>query len=53
MGKVREAMRPEFLNRIDEIVLFQKLDQNSRAQVAVLLPCVTAPAAGPELRLEH
>ncbi|MFD4422090.1 ATP-dependent Clp protease ATP-binding subunit [Agromyces sp. NPDC058484] len=27
MGKVREAMRPEFLNRIDEIVLFQKLDQ--------------------------
>ena len=28
MGKVREAMRPEFLNRIDEIVLFQKLDES-------------------------
>ena len=27
MGKLREAMRPEFLNRIDEIVLFRKLDQ--------------------------
>ena len=27
MGKLREAMRPEFLNRIDEIVLFRKLDK--------------------------
>ncbi|MCI4658787.1 ATP-dependent Clp protease ATP-binding subunit [Cryobacterium zhongshanensis] len=26
MGKLREAMRPEFLNRLDEIVLFRKLD---------------------------
>ena len=26
MGKLRETMRPEFLNRIDEIVLFRKLD---------------------------
>ena len=26
-GKLREAMRPEFLNRIDEIVLFRKLDK--------------------------
>ena len=30
MGKLREAMRPEFLNRIDEIVLFRKL---ARAQL--------------------
>jgi ATP-dependent Clp protease ATP-binding subunit ClpC len=27
MGRLRESMRPEFLNRIDEIVLFRKLDQ--------------------------
>ncbi|MEU1972770.1 ATP-dependent Clp protease ATP-binding subunit [Microbacterium sp. NPDC019599] len=26
-GKLREAMRPEFLNRIDEIVLFRKLEK--------------------------
>ncbi len=26
MGRLREAMRPEFLNRIDEIVVFRKLD---------------------------
>ena len=30
MAKLREAMRPEFLNRIDEIVLFRKL---ARAQL--------------------
>ncbi|MFD1212646.1 ATP-dependent Clp protease ATP-binding subunit [Arthrobacter sp. GCM10027362] len=27
MGRLRESMRPEFLNRIDEIVLFRKLDR--------------------------
>ena len=27
MGRLRETMRPEFLNRIDEIVLFRKLDR--------------------------
>ncbi|NKX55727.1 ATP-dependent Clp protease ATP-binding subunit [Arthrobacter mobilis] len=27
MGRLRETMRPEFLNRIDEIVLFRKLDK--------------------------
>ncbi|MDL9980636.1 ATP-dependent Clp protease ATP-binding subunit [Microbacterium sp. ASV49] len=27
MGRLREAMRPEFLNRIDEIVLFRKLEK--------------------------
>ncbi len=26
MGRLRESMRPEFLNRIDEIVIFRKLD---------------------------
>jgi ATP-dependent Clp protease ATP-binding subunit ClpC len=37
MGKLREAMRPEFLNRIDEIVLFQKLDQAQLHQIVRLL----------------
>ncbi|MCD5348104.1 ATP-dependent Clp protease ATP-binding subunit [Agromyces sp. S2-1-8] len=37
MGKVREAMRPEFLNRIDEIVLFQKLDQPQLASIVKLM----------------
>jgi len=37
MGKVREAMRPEFLNRIDEIVLFQKLDQPQLAEIVRLM----------------
>ncbi|MFE6964128.1 ATP-dependent Clp protease ATP-binding subunit [Agromyces sp. NPDC057679] len=42
MGKVREAMRPEFLNRIDEIVLFQKLDQPQLASIVKLMLGATA-----------
>nr|WP_235510765.1 ATP-dependent Clp protease ATP-binding subunit [Curtobacterium sp. Leaf261] len=34
MGRLRESMRPEFLNRIDEIVLFRKLD---RAQLRTIV----------------
>ncbi|MDD9151802.1 ATP-dependent Clp protease ATP-binding subunit [Plantibacter flavus] len=37
MGKLREAMRPEFLNRIDEIVLFRKLDQQQLQEIVVLM----------------
>ncbi|GGF21491.1 ATP-dependent Clp protease ATP-binding subunit [Subtercola lobariae] len=37
MGKLREAMRPEFLNRIDEIVLFQKLEKPQLRQIVSLL----------------
>ncbi|MDQ0574307.1 ATP-dependent Clp protease ATP-binding subunit [Agromyces albus] len=37
MGKLREAMRPEFLNRIDEIVLFRKLDQPQLEQIVRLM----------------
>jgi ATP-dependent Clp protease ATP-binding subunit ClpC len=37
MGKLREAMRPEFLNRIDEIVLFQKLDRAELRDIVRLL----------------
>ena len=37
MGKLREAMRPEFLNRIDEIVLFQKLTRDEIARIVRLM----------------
>ena len=37
MGRLREAMRPEFLNRIDEIVLFRKLDKPQLRQIVRLL----------------
>jgi ATP-dependent Clp protease ATP-binding subunit ClpC len=37
MGKLREAMRPEFLNRIDEIVLFRKLEQAQLREIVRLL----------------
>ncbi|MCU1543149.1 MAG: ATP-dependent Clp protease ATP-binding subunit [Microbacteriaceae bacterium] len=37
MGKLREAVRPEFINRIDEIVLFRKLDRVQLRQIVGLL----------------
>ena len=37
MGKLREAMRPEFLNRIDEIVLFRKLESAQLQDIVRLL----------------
>ncbi|MGO1922022.1 MAG: AAA family ATPase, partial [Microbacterium sp.] len=37
MGKLREAMRPEFLNRIDEIVLFQKLTREELSRIVRLM----------------
>ena len=37
MGKLREAMRPELINRIDEIVLFRKLDRSQIASIVSLL----------------
>ncbi len=39
MGRLREAFRPEFLNRIDEIIVFRQLDQAQLRQI-------TEPAAG-------
>ena len=42
MGKLREAMRPEFLNRIDEIVLFQKLSRSEIAEIVRLMLRATA-----------
>ncbi|MDQ1136401.1 ATP-dependent Clp protease ATP-binding subunit ClpC [Microbacterium sp. SORGH_AS 1204] len=37
MGKLREAMRPEFLNRIDDIVLFRKLEKDQLREIVRLL----------------
>jgi ATP-dependent Clp protease ATP-binding subunit ClpC len=37
MGKLRESMRPEFINRIDEIVLFRKLDRDQLRDIVRLL----------------
>lgn len=37
MGKLREAMRPEFINRVDDIMLFRKLDRAELRQIVRLL----------------
>ncbi|THG33531.1 ATP-dependent Clp protease ATP-binding subunit [Naasia lichenicola] len=53
MGKLREAMRPEFLNRIDEIVLFRKLDRvQLRSIVTLLLDATSARMQRQGVQLE-
>jgi ATP-dependent Clp protease ATP-binding subunit ClpC len=42
MGKLREAMRPEFLNRIDEVVLFRKLEPQQLHTIVRLLLAATS-----------
>ncbi|MCW4465851.1 ATP-dependent Clp protease ATP-binding subunit [Glutamicibacter sp. MNS18] len=37
MGKVREFVRPEFLNRLDEVLLFSKLSESEIAQIVSLV----------------
>jgi ATP-dependent Clp protease ATP-binding subunit ClpC len=37
MKRLRESFRPEFLNRIDEIIVFRKLDQAELRQITSLL----------------
>jgi ATP-dependent Clp protease ATP-binding subunit ClpC len=37
MGRLRESMRPEFLNRIDEIVIFRRLDTEQLHRITDLL----------------
>ena len=41
-AKLRESMRPEFLNRIDEIVLFRKLDRDQLREIVALMIRATA-----------
>lgn len=53
MGKLREAMRPEFLNRIDEIVLFQKLTADELGHIVrLMLGATTARLASREISFE-
>ncbi|GAA1000685.1 ATP-dependent Clp protease ATP-binding subunit [Subtercola frigoramans] len=53
MGKLREAMRPEFLNRIDEIVLFRKLETAQlREIVGLLLGATSARLAARDITIE-
>ncbi|RIX28826.1 ATP-dependent Clp protease ATP-binding subunit [Amnibacterium setariae] len=53
MGKLREAMRPEFLNRIDEVVLFRKLEpQQLHAIVRLLLAATAARLAARDVELD-
>ena len=37
MARLREAFRPEFLNRIDEIIVFRHLDETQLRQITSLL----------------
>ncbi|UYP19663.1 ATP-dependent Clp protease ATP-binding subunit [Rhodococcus sp. Z13] len=37
MSRLRESMRPEFLNRIDEIVMFRKLDDDQLHRITDLM----------------
>ena len=37
MGRLRESFRPEFLNRIDEIIIFRQLDETQLRQITSLL----------------
>jgi len=37
MRRLRESFRPEFLNRIDEIIIFHQLDQEQLRQITSLL----------------
>ena len=53
MGKLREAMRPEFLNRIDEIVLFSKLGREELGRIVrLLLQATSRRLAGREVTLD-
>ncbi|MTE22785.1 ATP-dependent Clp protease ATP-binding subunit [Microbacterium sp. ZXX196] len=52
MGRLRETMRPELINRIDEIVLFRRLEGEQLARIVELLLEATrarAAAQGVEL----
>ena len=53
MGRLREQMRPEFLNRIDEIVIFRKLDKPQlREIVRLMLDATRTRLAGREVSFE-
>jgi len=53
MGEVRRSFRPEFINRIDEIVVFHALDQQHIASIAkIQLQRLEQRLAAQEMKLE-
>ncbi len=53
MGEVRRSFRPEFVNRIDEIVVFHALDQKHIASIAkIQLKRLEQRLAAQEMKLE-
>ncbi|WP_127782898.1 ATP-dependent Clp protease ATP-binding subunit [Rhodococcus sp. X156] len=53
MGRLRESFRPEFLNRIDEIVVFAKLELEQLRQITdLLLGATRSRLAGLDISLE-
>ena len=53
MGEVRTHFRPEFVNRIDEIVVFHALDEaNIKSIARIQLGMLEKRLAGMEIKLE-
>jgi len=53
MGEVRTQFRPEFVNRIDEIVVFHALDEKNIKSIAkIQLGILSKRLAGMEIKLE-
>ena len=55
MGEVRQIFRPEFLNRVDEIIVFHALTEGEIEQIARLLVaqvCARLSERGIELTLD-
>ena len=53
MAEVRSHFRPEFVNRIDEIVVFHPLDQNNIASIArIQLKSLEARLAKLDIRMQ-
>jgi ATP-dependent Clp protease ATP-binding subunit ClpB len=53
MGEVKQHFRPEFVNRIDEIVVFHPLDQAAIAEIArIQLKSLEARLAKMDIRME-
>jgi ATP-dependent Clp protease ATP-binding subunit ClpC len=53
MGELKKVFRPEFLNRIDEVIVFHKLQKEEIKQIVdLLLQRVRASMAERELQLE-
>ena len=53
MGELKKVFRPEFLNRIDEVIVFHKLSREEiREIIDLLIARVQAQVAEHELQLE-